>query len=223
MSPRRVRSTDSKQESTAKEIDLQDDDPRALRALLTYIYTFEYAESPEQKDDWRFHLAVYRVARKYMVKKLKDKAFAAFHYLRLTLNDMSQVLEVLEALYEEADDTLTQSADTLLQIHLKTLGDFEGFRAAIEEDKVLMWRYLDKLKAGLKPEPKPKQETEPGKVEMHWARCSCGWRRFLSPGQKVWPACGRRACSVTSAPAAQTVQSMWLRRKPDGTVDVPFV
>lgn len=45
-------------------IELKDDDPTALEALLRHIYTFDYIDDQEKrKDDWMFHIHYSIVAR----------------------------------------------------------------------------------------------------------------------------------------------------------------
>ncbi|KAK3052471.1 hypothetical protein LTR09_006325 [Extremus antarcticus] len=64
-------------ESHAEVIELHDDQPEAVDAVLKYIYTFEYdniVRTGKDKTRPQFHLRVYRVAHKYQIPKLQHKA-----------------------------------------------------------------------------------------------------------------------------------------------------
>jgi hypothetical protein len=51
-------------EASQSVIELKEDDPDALEALLRYIYTSKYIDDEDKrKDDWMFHLNYSIVAR----------------------------------------------------------------------------------------------------------------------------------------------------------------
>lgn len=183
---------------------LKDDEPWALRAVLRYIYSFGYVETESHKTDWKFHLGVYQTARKYLIKNgLKGKALNALSGLLTGMTDMDHVVEAMRALRTDGEDILMFKAEELEKKHIHALYEHPGFRALVEEDKDLMWKLLYRGKAA---------HEMVGFVEANWAICTCGWRRFREPG-KDWAPCAKRICPVTnSAPAKESVRSLWLKR-----------
>ncbi|KAK3699715.1 hypothetical protein LTR37_016320 [Vermiconidia calcicola] len=69
-------------ESERKTIELHDDDPDAVEAMLRYIYSFEYADTTGERASWTavaLHLNVYAVAKKYQMPTLSTKALKSAH------------------------------------------------------------------------------------------------------------------------------------------------
>lgn len=66
-------------ESRQSIVELKDDDPAAIGAMLAWFYTFEYDKTkPEDVLLGVFHLHVLTVADKYDVPSLKAKATESF-------------------------------------------------------------------------------------------------------------------------------------------------
>ncbi|KAK5174912.1 uncharacterized protein LTR77_000048 [Saxophila tyrrhenica] len=66
-------------ESTQDVIELKEDSPRAVAAILRYIYTFDYGSIPDThsaESTAKFHLDVHAAANKYGLPRLAEKALA---------------------------------------------------------------------------------------------------------------------------------------------------
>ena len=62
-------------ESSARSVTLEDDDPRIVRAMLEYFYSFNYTSIPSpdrEMVDFEFHAFMYGIGEKYEVMKLKS-------------------------------------------------------------------------------------------------------------------------------------------------------
>lgn len=67
-----MRSAYTVQESRATEIELKDDDPDALDALLRFFYDQDLTRN--DKADWRFQLELAKVSNKYLEDRLEQHA-----------------------------------------------------------------------------------------------------------------------------------------------------
>ncbi|KAK6422010.1 hypothetical protein LTR95_016732 [Oleoguttula sp. CCFEE 5521] len=83
-------------ESGVNEVELKDDDPDALEALLSHIYLRDYDMGSTQP--WRFYLALAIVAQKHLLPDLADIAVVRFRVAALDIEDMSELVLILRAL-----------------------------------------------------------------------------------------------------------------------------
>lgn len=74
-------------EANLDTIELFEDDPRAVRALIRYIYTREYRDKMDRNtvrdnmtSDLEFYMNVYAAALKYGFKELEQSVQADFYY-----------------------------------------------------------------------------------------------------------------------------------------------
>jgi hypothetical protein len=68
------------QESTSKEVELHEDDPKAMMVLLRYLYGTPYPTTNQYDESFieaslQDHARVFVVAEKYQIPKLRDEAF----------------------------------------------------------------------------------------------------------------------------------------------------
>ena len=134
-------------ESQQAVIELKDDDPDALEAVLRYIYTSKYVKRGYKSDDWRFHLSVSEVADKYLVKTLAEQAFDKFGLVVSNLTDIERVAEMVKVL-----PTINYRSTELLAIvqqlqdkHFVDLLKQPEYRAMLAADSTLMLSHIERL------------------------------------------------------------------------------
>lgn len=135
-------------ESDAKTIELHDDDPNAVYAILRHLYGFEsevnkYNEQDDQKRrDFLLHLIL--AADKYLVHKLKDQAINATWIFVRRINNTTDAANFLEAIDDLTRDPKIEAMQTeITQKFMPALLKEPWFRAKVDQDKALMWRCLD--------------------------------------------------------------------------------
>jgi hypothetical protein len=64
-------------ESSQSVIELQDDEPEAVVAMLRFLYTFDYVDKKANLPSLDFHFEVCKTAKKYLLPKLEEKALNA--------------------------------------------------------------------------------------------------------------------------------------------------
>lgn len=132
------------QESNSGVIELFDDDPDAVEAVLKHIYTDETDCS--RSDDWLHQLHVCQAADKYLLPKLSSAAFTRFKQATDDLKDMSSVLEAIQTIRDISnDEEHTKIADSLEARHQSALLRHDDYRSIVENDKALMWKHMDRL------------------------------------------------------------------------------
>lgn len=102
-------------EGIEARIDLEEDPPDAVAAMLSFLYLFDY-KIPEQQEsmDLQFHAKVYVIAEKYDISCLKEHAFQQIRsknssYRLLQNEQIHDFISMIEITYNgtpEADRTL---------------------------------------------------------------------------------------------------------------------
>lgn len=133
------------QESKNSAIELKDDNPDALWAMLRYIYTDDYVPTTKIAPEWLFHLNVSSTAKKYLVSALDQKAFEEFKRLIGELTDVEDIFKALQILSDYGDhrEDVEEVRLELREKHILSLLKLPAFRDILSEDKELMWKYLD--------------------------------------------------------------------------------
>nr|OQO17401.1 hypothetical protein B0A51_15854 [Rachicladosporium sp. CCFEE 5018] len=129
-------------EASLKEIELKDDDPEALEALLEYLYQIEYDSSHDKS--WRFYLALGTAADKYLLLALKDEAFQRLEYVISNLKktpELVAVLQVLDSDYKQ-DARMTRIRNNIHIDNLDELLECFNYRTYLKEHPKLLWRDL---------------------------------------------------------------------------------
>ncbi|OJD23475.1 hypothetical protein ACJ73_05172 [Blastomyces percursus] len=134
-------------EVTENSIDLMDDDPRTIEAMIHFMYGFDYDSSGNSRgriSPMLFNARVYGVAEKYGVSHLKQEAKAKFEDAVRTCWDMDDFPPVIMEVYTSTIstdrglrdvlvDTAYTHVDSLLQKDpfLFILGACAGFSADV--------------------------------------------------------------------------------------------
>ncbi|SMR59299.1 unnamed protein product [Zymoseptoria tritici ST99CH_1E4] len=155
-------------EATQPVVELKDDDPTALEALLRYIYTFQYVDDAEKrKEDWIFHLNYSIVARKYGFEEESTAAFRMFQDIVQSFEDPEVIFDVVTSLpqWEDlvAEASLVETADALIKNHWKQLVELEEFRFYLHTNETILWRQMAEL------EPR---KVQPDLVQVSIYRCT---------------------------------------------------
>jgi len=143
-------------------IELKDDAPEAIRAILQYIYSFKYERTVKEylRDDGDvgddevvevedkdvsaavYHLQVYVAAQKYLLQKLADKALDALKTALTKITERDQVagkglFELVKLLAECQDhnDSFLDRSNDFISRYLSTLMGQKAFRLWYEEDE----------------------------------------------------------------------------------------
>ncbi|KAK5174898.1 uncharacterized protein LTR77_000034 [Saxophila tyrrhenica] len=135
-------------ERTLSVIELKDDHPEAVGAMLRYIYDFDYRPKVQTKkvedgDEYScpaiFHLHVYDAAHKYLFPRLASKALAAVNTALEELKKRddvatAHVFEVIKLLHEREEKPFQATSKVLIQRHMASMMKQKEFRAWLEED-----------------------------------------------------------------------------------------
>ncbi|KJY02384.1 hypothetical protein TI39_contig55g00007 [Zymoseptoria brevis] len=162
-------------EASASVIELKEDDPAALEALLRYIYTFKYIDDEEKRaNDWIFHLNYSIVARKYGFEKESLAAFVVFETIVKAITIPEALYDVITTLPQFEDlvpeVSLVKTADKLIEANLQPLLELEEFRLHIHANEEILWRLMVKVV--------PRRFAAPEVVPVNVYRCQtrrCGY------------------------------------------------
>lgn len=101
------------QEANSNTIDLIGDDPHALHAMLQYCYSFSY----DQNDSPLFHVRVFALAEKYLVKDLaklaRDRFLVAGSAMPLFTNKTAKLHKDVTKAIAEAQKTVYDQGNML--------------------------------------------------------------------------------------------------------------
>ena len=144
-------------EQSDNTIELYNDDPEAIEAMLKYIYNFKYTGliPNTERTKWSFHLKVFDVALKYKARRLREKverlSIAPVSGGERPLN-ASIVLEVIKVLLKHESDDQEVRKHMILLTHYRVLPLMAKaeFRALLEsvEAKPLMDLVMNVLERG---------------------------------------------------------------------------
>ncbi|PLB35372.1 BTB/POZ domain-containing protein [Aspergillus candidus] len=104
-------------ESTSRTIRLEDDDPESVKAMVQFMYEFDYDDSAtddtstEEVHPTIFHIRVYKTADKYLIPELKVYALRKF----LTATNTSKKLTTLLPQIIEEAYAATPASDSRLR------------------------------------------------------------------------------------------------------------
>ncbi|KAM3423976.1 hypothetical protein BST61_g1369 [Cercospora zeina] len=162
-------------ESTQNEIELKDDDPDALEHVLRYMYSGKHGT--DQDNNWKLQLQIANSAHKYL---LNDLANAAMKKFKRTASGTSSPKDVFETMVHIRKRTLLpdalEVAEHLETIHLHGLLKEPAYREHIEQDRGLVWNYLDQFNDTLVA--KEAQEAELMEVVLRLCHDCRRYERF---------------------------------------------
>ncbi|KAK6439945.1 hypothetical protein LTR95_003841 [Oleoguttula sp. CCFEE 5521] len=133
----------SRREANTKEVELIDNDPAALEALLLRLYQHDY--DLERSKLWQFYLALDTVADENLLSELRDKAFQRFDDAVFRIahtSDLVLVLRILDRNYQQ-DTRMRELRDDLRNDRLDALLGCLEYRTYLNERPDLLWLDLD--------------------------------------------------------------------------------
>ena len=133
-------------------IELKDDEPVAVEAMLRWIYGFTYWQIEtilKRKGEIAFHMNAFVTAQKYMLNSLRQSAYSYLQgeiiSLEISLDilcsknsqDGQEVFEVIKLLckHREHSDEFATIIERLKTNHLAALFKVKVFRASLETDE----------------------------------------------------------------------------------------
>ncbi|KAL9533272.1 hypothetical protein SMMN14_02215 [Sphaerulina musiva] len=132
-------------EGNTKVIELKEDNPDAVEYLLRYIYSGQ--SQTDEDDNWQLQLEVAKTAQKYL---LLDLAAIAKEKFMKVANAVIEPEDVFATITHIRQNTLESDhlnvAQQLETKHLLPLLKVPGYRDVIDQDKSLMWNYLDQFR-----------------------------------------------------------------------------
>ncbi|KAK6439941.1 hypothetical protein LTR95_003837 [Oleoguttula sp. CCFEE 5521] len=136
-------------ERSLKEVELKDDDPDALEALLLHLYQQDF--DPDVSKSWRFYLDLRAAADKYLLPRLGQTANSRFQRAATRIKDTSEIVIILRALDSELSrhEGLTHYRNTLRRANFEPLLQCAEYRAYVDENTALLWRDLDDLRSDM--------------------------------------------------------------------------
>lgn len=132
-------------ESKQTEIELYEDDPRAIIAILHYLYGFEYETPGEDAQDLEdaFHLSVFIAAKKYMLPALARQALYLLYLTVIKLLRRQRNPETASEAFRliklfagnvEYDKSFAEWIMNLADAHLPELFQLSEFRMLLETE-----------------------------------------------------------------------------------------
>lgn len=169
---RRSRHTSSRhtdlvyQEKDATAIELKDDDPDALEAVLRCFYNGSYQEYPGARPkDWAYHLEVSLTADKYLLPDLSEAAFDTFEDILLDITDVEELHKVIQAVRcKDVTDRIKEVVKNEEKRNLLGLMKIPKYRETVESGKDGTWDLLCEL-----------ANDTAGREEMNMKWCVCGY------------------------------------------------
>jgi hypothetical protein len=140
-------------ESTSDVVELKEDDPWAVDAMLRHIYGFEYKSTTKPSEQemslCEFHVNVAVTAKKYGIEKLQTIAMAAAEGVTSAwrtneaipskeADDREVVFSTIQMLarYEDHLEAIQALGKKLVDRHMVSLYQSEDFRSWLEDHKV---------------------------------------------------------------------------------------
>lgn len=127
------------QETSENAIQLKEDNPRAVEAMIHFMYGFEYDSSGSDHgrvSPMLFNVNVYQIADKYGVPKLKDRAKEKFEKANETCWEMDDFPMTITKAYSSTPKTDRGLRDPLIRTalnHIDCLHKTEDFMQVLEE------------------------------------------------------------------------------------------
>ncbi|KAJ5938796.1 BTB/POZ protein [Penicillium verhagenii] len=126
-------------ETTDATIKLMDDDPRAIEAMIHFMYGFDYDSSGSELgrvSPMIFNIKLYQMADKYFIPQLKKKAKYKFEQIAKTCWEMDDFPIAIAEAYQRThkhDRDLRELLVKISQEHVVELAENEKFCSALEE------------------------------------------------------------------------------------------
>ena len=176
-------------------VELHDDDPEALEAVLRWLYTETYQEGLEKTRDWQFHLSVAETADKYLCNALEALASGNLRTIVARITDIKEVMRVMEVLPTSAHRV--QSTQEILQDlrekHFHKLMKQPQFRDSLKRDNEKMMEDIERLTTMQKLK----------KRKLYQCR-ACGKEKVMqATAEAVCPYCHE-------TPAYATITACWM-------------
>ena len=127
------------QETAEGIIELQEDNARAVEAMLGFMYTFDYdcsGNDLERTSPMLFNVEVYSIAEKYGVSSLKLRAKEKFERAVKTCWDMDDLAHTITYIYSSTPPTDRGLRDAVVEVvyeHISALLKKHTFRDVLEE------------------------------------------------------------------------------------------
>ncbi|KAI6885093.1 hypothetical protein KC360_g1524 [Hortaea werneckii] len=196
-------------EAQQPTVELKDDEPMAVEAMLRWLYTFDYemARPADYTPTHDFHLSVVVVADKYLLNGLRDEALRR-------LSDMLQTISAEQLVnffrnFKWSDDypqEVLDLADNIWRLRLHSLLDNEGFHSVLKGDIEFAMCVIEQL------QDEVKKDTGAGLVEKRWTRCEC---KCQSLGEKLKPGetytCSRARCKRSIPASSPLHKQVWVK------------
>jgi hypothetical protein len=135
-------------EANQSVIELKEDEPDAVRAMLDHVNDLPYDGSFSLNDlptSVRFHLKVFVTAKKYLLPQLQTQAYNRFrtdvgtlcgNRLPICIDQLIDLLEFFQQ-YIDEDEIIVQWIETLALTHLTRLIIEKAFRDWLEGSPIL--------------------------------------------------------------------------------------
>lgn len=165
-------------------ITLEDDDPLAMDAVLSFIYRQNFVAIEEGWMDWRSLLNLYVAAKKYGESQLEDEAEYWFSDAVRKCKDPNEIVDILEAIETMSlDEDLSDCTEILRKENFQTLLKNERFRDKMDKaGKGAMWELIDEMSGVVRNERETamllREEVERLKEVLRTSGASNKKRRF---------------------------------------------
>ncbi|KAM5448043.1 hypothetical protein MaudCBS49596_005629 [Microsporum audouinii] len=123
-------------ESSENTIELGDDDPRAIEAMISFMYKFDYHQTGGEASSMLFDAKVFGVAEKYGIAALKICAQNKFKVAIQIGWNTDEFLDVIAEVYNEiscADRTLRKLLATVCYDNIRELFKKDHFKVLLED------------------------------------------------------------------------------------------
>lgn len=156
-------------------IELREDDPRAIEAMIHFMYEGEYDSSKGRDGPTSpmiLNVRVYRVADKYGVRALKELSKEKFEYSTSTCWDMDDFPHVITDVYETSEcKDLRDTVAIISQQHIKALLKKNNFYRVLEETSGFAADLVQLMAEG-----------HPTRAKYQCPSCSATWKAELCSG-----------------------------------------
>lgn len=173
------------QESKQSTIELKDDNPTALEALIRWLYTLPVVV--RNHEPCAFWLSVRLTADKYLASDLSQKAFDNFWHAVSDIGAAGEILKIIDTIERDMshDELVMDAAARLRKRWLRPLLRFPAFRDQLREDTDLMLELLEHASSSITVQ----QTLDPFSTPQHYnnkklVRFSHKMKTFLCESHK---------------------------------------
>ncbi|KAJ5549655.1 BTB/POZ protein [Penicillium frequentans] len=185
-------------ETTENMIHLKDDDPRAIEAMIHFMYGFDYDSSGNdfsRVSPMLFNIKVYQVADKYFVPQLKQRAKDKFGQIARTCWQMDDFPVAIAEAYQctqKNDRDLRELLVKISQDHIAELTENEKFCSILQETI----GFAADLTLSLCRERALTKDHH----KYYCSTCSENWTSSSPEGTRYCPFCGRSGVVRPASP-----------------------